>query len=203
MHLADVVLFLHIFIAICAFACAAILHTSQFVSRGATTTGTLKAWAPVAHRVEPLFPILALILFALGAWLLGLSDGEFKWSDGWVIASIVGLFAMEAAGGVVLAPAGKKLHEAIMTAPDGPVDGALRAQVLERTVWAVSFFETATALGIVFLMTNKPSGVASGIIVGACALAGLAIGAAAARQPAPVVLATSVPAAAQADGGQL
>ena len=200
MHLIDAVLFLHIFIAICAFGCAAILHTSQFVTRGATTTGTLKAWAPVVHRVEPLFPILALVLFALGAWLLGLSDGEFKWGDGWVIAAIVGLFAMEAAGGAILAPAGKKLHEAIMTAPDGPVDPNLRAQLLDRTVWAVSFFETATALGIVFLMTNKPSGVASGIIVGACALAGLALGATCARQQAPAPLATAMPATAQADG---
>jgi hypothetical protein len=72
--------------------------------------------------------------------------------------------------------------------------------VLDRAVWAVAVFETATALGIVFLMTNKPSGVSSALIVAACALAGVAIGAAGTREAAPVPLATAAPAAAQADG---
>jgi len=200
MHLVNVVLFLHIFIALAAFGCATLVHVWQGVSKGATSTATLKAWSPVMHRIEPLFPILALILFGLGAWLIGLSDGEFSWGDGWVIASIVGLFAMEAAGGAVLAPGGKKLHAAIMSAPDGPVDASLRALVLDRAVWAVGVFETATALGIVYLMTNKPSGLASALIVAACALVGAAIGAAAAGEPASAPLATSAPAAAQADG---
>jgi hypothetical protein len=101
----------------------------------------------------------------------------------------------------VLAPRGKALHEAIMAAPDGPIDARLRAQVMDRAAWGVAFFETATALGIVYLMTNKPGGAASAIIVAACALAGVAIGVAAAAEPAPVALATSAPAGAQADGG--
>lgn len=197
MHLVDVVLFLHIFIALAAFGCATVVHIWQAVSKAATSTATLKAWSPVMHRIEPLFPVLALVLFGLGAWLIGLSDGEFSWGDGWVVASIVGLFAMEAAGGVVLAPGGKKLHEAIMSAPDGPVDGSLRALVLDRAVWAVTVFETAVALGIVFLMTNKPSGVSSAIIVAACGLVGAAIGAAAAREAAPAPLATATPAPAE------
>lgn len=195
MELVNVVLFLHIFIALAAFGCAAILHTSQFVSKNATTTGALKAWSPVVHRVEPLFPVLALILFGLGAWLLGLSDGEFSWGDGWVLTSIIGLAAMEIAGGLVLAPKGKAAHEAIMGAADGPVPAALRAVVLDRAVWAVSFFETTTALGIVYLMTNKPSGLASALIVAASAAVGLGLGAAASRQPAPVTLATAAPTA--------
>lgn len=199
MHLVNVVLFLHIFIAICAFGCATLVHVWQGVSKGATSTATLKAWSPVMHRVEPLFPVLALVLFGLGAWLIGLSDGEFSWSDGWVITSVVGLFLMEAAGGAVLAPNGKKLHEAIMNAPDAPVDASLRALVLDRAVWAVAVFETVTALSIVYLMTNKPSGLASALIVGVSGLVGIAIGAAAAREAAPAPLATASPAAAQAE----
>ena len=203
MHLVNVVLFAHIFVALAAFGCATLVHVWQAVSKAATSTTTLKAWSPVMHRVEPLFPILALILFGLGAWLIGLSDGEFSWGDGWVIVSVVGLFVMEAAGGAVLAPGGKKLHAAIMSAPDGPVDASLRALVLGRAVWAVAVFETATALGIVFLMTNKPSGLSSALIVAACAVAGAALGAAAAREAAPAPLATAAPAAASADAGQL
>ena len=181
MHLVNVVLFLHILVAILAFGCATVLHTTQFVMRGATSTATLKSWSPVSSRIEPIFPILALVLFGLGAWLLGLSDGEFGWSDGWVIVSVVGLALMEILGGAVLAPHGKHQHEAIMAAADGPIDRRLREVLLHPAVWAVTFFETSTALGIVYVMTNKPSGLASALIVGACAVGGALLGASFAR----------------------
>ncbi|HKC29698.1 MAG TPA: hypothetical protein VKB75_16905 [Jatrophihabitans sp.] len=199
MHLVDVVLFAHILIAICAFAIATVLHVGQLVARGATSTATLKAWNPVNHRVEPLFPILALVLFALGAWLIGLSDGEFAWSDGWVITAAVGLGAMEAVGGAVLAPRGKKAYEAVAAAADGPVDPTLRAIVVDRAAFGAAFFETTTALGILFLMATKPSAAASVAIVVVCAVAGAVLGSALAR-PGVTVSAGFPSAAAAAEG---
>jgi hypothetical protein len=196
MHLFDVVLFAHIFIAICAFAVAAILHTAQFVARGANSTTTLKAWDPVVHRLEPLFPILALVLFGLGGWLIGLSDGEFNWSNGWVITSVVGLALMEAVGGAVLAPRGKKMSTAIEAAPDGPIDATLRSIVVDPIAFAAAYFETATALGILFLMATKPSAVASALTVAACAAVGVALGLAVARGRVVVAEAQEAPAGA-------
>jgi hypothetical protein len=185
MHLINVVLFVHILVAIAAFSVAAILHTAQWVARGATSTATLKAWKPVIHRLEPLFPILALVLFGLGAWLLGLSDGEFRWGDGWVITSIVGLAAMEVVGGALIAPRTKKLIAAITDAADGPVDEPLNAAVMNPVFWATTHFATGVALGIVFLMATKPSGAAAVAIVVIAAALGTALGAAAARTPGP------------------
>ena len=121
MHLFDVVLFFHIAVAIAAFAIAGILHTAQYATRSAKTVAELRGWIPVTHRLEPLFPILALFLFALGAWLLHLSGGEFTWSDGWVVTAIVTLAVMEALGGAVLAPRGKRRHDVAEGAPDGPI----------------------------------------------------------------------------------
>lgn len=184
MQLVDVVLFAHIAIAIAAFAVAAILHTALWVARGATSTGTLKAWAPVIHRLDPLFPILALMLFGLGAWLLHLSGGEFGWGDGWVISSVVALAIMEIVGGVLLAPRSKKLVAGIKAAADGPVDDALRAAVTDRALWLASHFATGTALGIVFLMVTKPSGAASITVLVVAAVLGVVVGAAGTRQPA-------------------
>ena len=79
--LADVVLFLHIVVALSAFAVAAVLLVSLAQSRKAETIAVLRPWARVAHRAEPMFPILVLFLILLGAWLIHLSDGEFSWSD--------------------------------------------------------------------------------------------------------------------------
>lgn len=176
MHLVDVVLFLHITVAIAAFAVAAILHTAQWVARGATTGAALKPWAPVIHRLEPLFPILALALFGLGAWLLHLSGGEFRWGDGWVVTSIVGLALMEAVGGVLIAPRSKKLVAGIKAADDAAIGDDLRAALHERVFWISTHFATAVALGIVFLMATKPSGAASVAVVLVAAAIGVAFG---------------------------
>ena len=198
MHLVDIVLFAHIAVAIAAFGVAGVLHTAQWTSRRAGSTTTLKVWAPVVHRLEPLFPILALILFGLGAWLLALSDGEFGWGDGWVLTAIVGLALMEVVGGAVLAPRSKKALVAIHSAGDGPIDGAVADAFFDATLWAAGHFATGTAIGILFLMSTKPSGLVSVLIVALCALAGAAVGAAGAAGarrrtavPAPAAPATT------------
>jgi hypothetical protein len=185
MHLVDVVLFAHIIVAIAAFCVAGILHTAQWVARGATSTSTLKAWSPVIHRLEPLFPVLALVLFGLGAWLLQLSDGKFRWGDGWVISAVVGLAVMEAVGGVLIAPRSKALVAGINGAGEGPVDAALHAAILDRAFWVASHFATAVALGIVYLMAAKPGGAASVAVLLVAAALGVAAGAAGARDPKP------------------
>jgi hypothetical protein len=55
-----------------------------------------------------------------------------------VITAAVGLGAMEAVGGAVLAPRGKKAHEAVQAAADGPVDATLRAIVVDRAAFGAS-----------------------------------------------------------------
>jgi hypothetical protein len=177
MHLVDVVLFLHIAVAIAAFAIAGILHTAQYATRSARTVAELRGWIPVTHRLEPLFPVLALVLFGLGAWLLHLSGGEFRWSDGWVVTAVVTLAVMELLGGAVLAPRGKRLHAVADHAPDGPISPELRAALPDRAHWVVSHLITAIALGVVFLMAAKPNGWQSAVIVAGVGLVGAALGA--------------------------
>lgn len=175
----DVVLFLHIGVAVAAFACAAVLLTSMFQMASATDVAVLRSWQRVAHRVEPLFPILVLILLLLGGALIQLSktsDEKFSFGDGWVIVAISGLIAMEAYGAVILAPAGKRLHELVETAIDGPVPSGVRAAVLDRKVWAGAFGNTGTALGIMFLMPTKPAAPYAVAIVVLAAAVSAAVG---------------------------
>lgn len=174
--LVDVVLFLHVVVAVVTFGIASILLTGMVQMRSAREMSVLRSWAGVTGRIEPAFPILVLILIGLGAWLIRLSHGAFHWSDGWVVTSIVGLVAMEAYGGIVLAPAGKRLHSLVAGQQDGPVPAELRTAVLNRAVWAGAFGNTGTALGILFLMPAKPAGPAAVIIVIAATLAAVAIG---------------------------
>jgi hypothetical protein len=186
MHLVDVVLFLHIAVAIAVFVIAGILHTGQYVTRGARTVQEVRPWVGLTHRIEPVFPFLGLALFALGAWLLHLSDGEFKWSSGWVDVAIVSLVVLLGVGGTVLQPRAKKLHDAMAGAVDGPIGPELRGALGDRVTWTMSHFNSFLAAGVVFIMVTKPSGWAAALSVVIAAALGATVGsygAAAASSP--------------------
>jgi hypothetical protein len=200
MHLVDVVLFLHIIVAIAAFGVAAVLLTGLAQMRSAKNMSALRSWAGIVHRAEPLFPVLVVVLIALGAWLIALSDGEFGWSQGWIIVTLVSLVIMEAFGGAVLAPAGKRLHARIEAEPDGPVSPELRAAITDPVPWLGGYFNTGIAIGIVFLMANKPNGLVSVLVVVIASALACGVGArlraparARASEPAAELAAASVP----------
>lgn len=156
-----VVLFLHISVAIVAFAMAGVMHTSlQVVGRGRTVQ-ELRPWAAVMHRIEPLFPIMALVLLGLGAWLVHLgrhTEDAFSFSTGWILTAMITLVVVEAAGGAVLAPHGKKLTALIHEAADGPVTPEIVAAARRPLFWDLAHLTTFGFLGVVFLMAAKPAG---------------------------------------------
>lgn len=153
----EVVLFLHIAVAIFAFGVSAVLHTALFRLRATTNRRELSAWMPVIKKAEPLFPISALVLFGLGAWLLQLSDGDFGWGDGWVLTAIGGLVVMEIVGGAVLGPRMKKVHAAVEADSGDTVSESTRATVTAPAIWYGAHTTTGIAVGIVLLMAAKPT----------------------------------------------
>ena len=159
--LAGVVLFLHITVAILAFAMAGVMHTALQATARAGTVQELRSWGKAMHRIEPLFPIMALLLLGLGIWLVHLgehTDDNFRFSDGWVVTAIVTLVAIEAMGGAILAPRGKKLTKQIEESGDGPVSDEIHASTTDPAVWYAAHVTTFAFLGVVFIMAAKPSG---------------------------------------------
>ena len=173
-----VVLFLHIAVAIVAFAMAGVLHTALNVIARGRTVQELRSWASVVHRIEPLLPLMALALLGLGAWLVHLgahTDDAFSFSDGWIITAIVTLVLVEAIGGIVLAPRGRRLVELISTAADGPVTHDIRTAAFSRPFWHLAHVTTFGFLGVVFLMAAKPAGAWAWIYPVAGAVLGVAL----------------------------
>lgn len=141
--LSGVVLFLHIGVAIGAFMIAGVLHTALQVMARVSTVQELRPWSRVLHRLEPLFPFFALVLFGLGAWLVHLEGDEgIGWSSGWVITAVVALVVVEALGGAVLAPRGKQLVALVDAAADGPVPDDVRAATKDPAVWHLAHVST-------------------------------------------------------------
>ena len=164
-------LFLHIFFVIAGLSLAAVLHTGLLLQRAAGDVVAIRSWPRVIAVVEAALPAFAVLVLLTGAWLLHLSNGEFAWSQGWVIASLAGLVAAEAAGAAV-GPRSAALRRAINTAADGPVGADLRRQILDPVLWCVPNAITATFLAVVFVMVVKPSGLWSAALIAVIALLG-------------------------------
>jgi hypothetical protein len=161
MHLAGVILFLHITVALVAFAMAGVLHTALQVIGRAKRVEEIRTWGAVAHRLEPLLPIMALFLLGLGAWLVHLgehTDDEFRFTTGWVLTAIITVVAVEAVGGIMLKPRGEKLSALIEAAPDGDVPDELRRAARDPMFWDMAHLTTFGFLGVVFIMAAKPDG---------------------------------------------
>lgn len=165
--------FAHVTVVIVGFSMAAVLHTALFMMRSAKGVDDLRQWPRVIARLEPLLPVDALLILLTGSWLIQLNGDEFSWEDGWISASFIGLVLAELAGGA-LAPRSKKLRRAIRDAEPGPISPELRRRITDPWLWCIAHINTATFLGIVFLMVVKPSGAASaGLLLGIAALGAL------------------------------
>ena len=170
----EVVLFLHISVALFAFGVAGVLHTAMFRLRSSDHPREMATWVPIFAKAEPLFPVSALLLIGLGGWLLQLSDGEFGWGDGWVVVAIVSLVLVEALGAAVLGPRMKRLGAAIEADSGDTVSAATRAASNDRALWLAAHTSTAVIVGIVLLMATKPSGAIGVVVVVVAAVVGAA-----------------------------
>ena len=166
------VLFLHIIVAIVAFMMAGIVHAGLPALARARDVREMRSWGAILGRLEPLFPIAALLLLILGAWLIHLSKGRVAWSDGWLLTSLITLIVVEGIAGAKLAPKARATVKAIEAAPDGPVPDSLRQGALEPWIWYPSHVATFGFAAVVFLMSARPAGAWAVVIV----IIGVAIG---------------------------
>ena len=186
------VLFLHILTAIVAFMMAGIVHAGLPALARARDVREMRSWAAILHRLEPLFPIAALLLLGFGAWLIHLSKGRIHWGDGWLLTSLITLIVVEGIAGVKLSPKAKAAVKAVEEAADGPVPDSVRRTALEPWIWYPSHIATFGFAAVVFLMAARPAGAWAVVIV----IVGALIGIAAARVQLRALTGTAEAAAA-------
>ena len=167
MHLYDVVLFLHILTLLAAIGLGTTLHHAEWSTRRATTVGELRTITGVYRRGN-LFPILIILLFGEGAWLLHLSKkrGEtFHFGDAWVWTAIAALVILMVSGGAILGREASKYAKLLASTPDGPIPAEVRTATFKTSTWATSHMNTFLAIAVVLNMVTKPSGDATAIVV--------------------------------------
>jgi hypothetical protein len=169
------VLFLHIGTAIVAFMIAAVLHAALHAMARVRTMAQVRPFAALVHRLEPILPILAVALLGLGAWLIHLSHGGFSWSDGWIVTAVATLVIIEGLAGSLLAPRSKRLVALIDSTADGDVPAPVRSATLDPMIWDLAHIATFGFLGVVFIMSAKPSGGFAVVIVVVASAVGVAL----------------------------
>lgn len=171
----DIALFLHILTLMCAFGLGSILHTAEWQQRRATTVQDLRTMSR-PYKWGQLFPVLIILLFATGAWLLHLSENRFDFGDSWVASAIVALVILMVSGGAVLGRHAAHYGKLLATTPDGPIPDEVRKAAFDPTAWSVSHMNTALAIGVVFNMATKPGTAGSIVVLAVAVVVGSAIG---------------------------
>lgn len=90
--------------------------------------------------------------------------------------SIATVVAIGLAGAFVLGPRLRRIDVAAGQAPDGPLPESLRALISDPISAATLYAATVALVGILFLMTNKPSFSISVVVVGLPTALGVAAG---------------------------
>ena len=120
--------------------------------RSAQSVAVLRSWQHLAHRIEPRFP-LVLVLIGLGGWLIALSHNELSWSDDRVHHFLGDAGDLTLAyGGAILAPNGKTVDVMIREHPGGALCPIWsHAEVMNPLVWGGPPGETGLAAWILVL----------------------------------------------------
>jgi len=174
MSIYNIVLFLHISGAIGYFVgmgtwlfCLAALRRAQRVEQ-------VRALTNLAGRLGPLFGISVLLILVTGLYMAITAWG---FQTGWIPVALVSLILIAPLGTAFIEPRRRSIARLAQEAPDGPLPQALEQRIHDPILGTALVTVTILLLGIVFLMTNKPSLIVSLIVMGVALAFGLASGA--------------------------
>jgi hypothetical protein len=140
--------------------------------RRAGTVEQARGFVQLIHGSQPLSVVSALLTIAAGLYM---ALTVWDWRSGWILAalaSIIVLLPPLIAG--LIEPRLRAMTDLLKTAAPGPLSVALRARIHDPILGTALQTAAAVVLGIVFLMTTKPSLAGSSLVMGVFVALGLA-----------------------------
>ena len=173
MNIYTIVLFLHIISAIGVCIGISVLLLGVALLRGAQGVEQVRTTLTFVTTAFPIAGFSMLLLLAAGfylaltAWSLGTS---------WIAVTLISLLLMIALGAGLVGPRMRAIVMSTRESPDGLLPSQLAARIHDPMLFTVLLIQAVLLLGIVFLMTNKPSLVGSLIVMAVALVLGLASG---------------------------
>lgn len=158
--------FLHVVGAIGYFVALGTLLFGLTALRRARRVEQVRVLADLLRRVTPLFGLSILTILVAGLYM---TFTVWNFETGWIVVALVSLLVIAPTAGVLVESRMRRVAGFVRQAPDGPVPAGLLARTHDPVLLATPLAATVLLLGIVFLMTNKPS-LAVALLVMAIAL---------------------------------
>jgi Predicted integral membrane protein (DUF2269) len=169
----NVVLFLHVSGAIGYFVAMGIWLFGLANLRRAQRVEQVRVLSNLVGRLGPLFGISVLLILVTGLYMAGTTWG---FQTGWIDVALVSLILIAPLGTAAIEPRRRAIAQLAQEAPDGPLPAALEQRTHDPVLATAVQTVTSLLLGIVFLMTNKPSLVGSLVVMAFALALGLASG---------------------------
>ena len=182
MSLYPIALFLHVSGAIGYFVAMGTWLFGLASMRRAQRVEQVRSIVQLVGLSGPLFGISVLLLLAAGLYM-----ALTAWSllTGWIVVGLISLLLLAPLGTALLEPRRRVIERLARTAPDGPLPEELERYIRDPVLLTTPQTLTALLLGVVFLMTTKPSLVGSIIVMAVALVLGLVWGALVSRTTPP------------------
>jgi hypothetical protein len=151
MNVYGIVLFVHLVASLALFVGYGIEWTASALFRSAANTDQLRAWLRV-FKVSPPLSGAGLGILILSGGYLGSLTGAMK--QGWVSASLIGIFVVLALGFAFILPRMRAIRTALPTGNE-PIPPGLRPKLTDPLLLTAIRVRVLLATGIVFLMVAK------------------------------------------------
>jgi Predicted integral membrane protein (DUF2269) len=150
----NLALFLHIVGAIGAFIGVGVWLFAALALRRAQDVGQVRA---LTSLIQPsgVVTIVSILLLGVAGFYMALT----VWGEQatWIIVATVSFLLLAPFGAFVIDPRLRAVARAAAAAPDGPLPATLAVRTHDPLVGIGLYTYVGALLGIVFLMTNKPS----------------------------------------------
>lgn len=180
MNAYSIVLFVHLVASFALFIGYGIEWTASALFRSAESTAQLRGWLRV-FKVSPPLSGAGLGILLLSGGYLGSLTGTIK--QGWVPATLIGIFIALALGFGFILPRMRAIRNAL-PAGNEPIPAALRSRLSDPLLLTAIRVRVLLAVGIVFLMVAKLPFVTSLSALALAATVGLLCSASTWRQSA-------------------
>jgi hypothetical protein len=168
----NVELFLHVTGVVIVFAGYGALLFATVMLRIADRTEVVRSMARLVAGRRVGFEYISVIdaVVIAGSVLLiigGVTMAASTWgfTQGWIDVSIGMILALGPLGAFVVSPRLHRISVLAAQAPDGPLSGSLRAAIVDPFLTTILCGSTSGLIGVLFLMTNKPSLAVSVIVM--------------------------------------
>ena len=182
----SVALFIHLLGVVTLFIAMGILQRGGAGVRSSSTVQEMRLWLGLVQMTRQMFPTAFVIILGSGLYM---ANEYWSFDTPWIVVAIVSIVVMAVVGGTVVGRGLAEIGRALTS--EGPVSPELAHLAGRPAPWVAASALNGIAIGVIWLMVNKPGWIQSTGVVIILAVVAAIIGAAVTRRGSRVVASAS------------